>query len=418
MSVSSAVSVRWTNNNTNSKCILPLSRLQPSVASVALDASRTSRGFFWSTMVSRSLLVTLVAVLAVIVASTAEEVRHLRFNESYTEYVPVGPRLDALITNPNVHFMDITSGDPVASAALNPRAAGYVYPPQAEHKAVVELLAGKLSVDTIVANLGELTAYETRYYTSSTGVKAAGWVADLARVYAGAREDISVEVFKNDFPQDSVIVTVKGQTDAVVILGGHIDSVGSTTTGRAPGADDDGTGSMTTMEVFRVVAQNGIKPYNTLQFHFYAAEEAGLLGSKAIAAKYAKDGVVVVGMLQLDMTGYSGSSPSPVVGVVTDYTSKDYNAFLRILVDTYTSITWVDTKCGYACSDHASFTAVGYPAGFAFEAAFGDHSPYIHSDRDTIANLNLAHVANFARLGLSHVIELALLEPAGSTTTL
>merc|ERR1711916_262892 len=93
----------------------------------------TSRGFFWSTMVSRSLLVTLVAVLAVIVASNAEEVRHLRFNESYTEYVPVGPRLDALITNPNVHFMDITSGDPVASAALNPRAAGYVYPPQAEH---------------------------------------------------------------------------------------------------------------------------------------------------------------------------------------------------------------------------------------------------------------------------------------------
>ena len=35
----------------------------------------------------------------------------------------------------------------------------------------------------------------------------------------------------------------------VVIIGGHLDSVGSSTTGRSPGADDDASGSASVLEV-------------------------------------------------------------------------------------------------------------------------------------------------------------------------
>jgi hypothetical protein len=44
----------------------------------------------------------------------------------------------------------------------------------------------------------------------------------------------------------------------VVILGGHIDSIASGgATGRAPGADDDASGSSTVLEVFRSVSAAG-----------------------------------------------------------------------------------------------------------------------------------------------------------------
>jgi bacterial leucyl aminopeptidase len=38
--------------------------------------------------------------------------------------------------------------------------------------------------------------------------------------------------------------------------------------------------------------------------------------------------------------------------------------FNKKLVDTYLDIPWVGTKCGYACSDHASFSKAGYPSSF------------------------------------------------------
>lgn len=38
--------------------------------------------------------------------------------------------------------------------------------------------------------------------------------------------------------------------------------------------------------------------------------------------------------------------------------------FNKKLVETYLDIPWVGTKCGYACSDHASFSKAGYPSSF------------------------------------------------------
>lgn len=55
-----------------------------------------------------------------------------------------------------------------------------------------------------------------------------------------------------------------------VIIGGHEDSVGSSATGRSPGADDDGTGTVTVLEIFRVLVENNFYPDRTLQFITYA----------------------------------------------------------------------------------------------------------------------------------------------------
>jgi leucyl aminopeptidase len=71
---------------------------------------------------------------------------------------------------------------------------------------------------------------------------------------------------------------------------------------RAPGADDDGSGTVTILQVFRsLIEEKFIPPADIIvEFHWYAAEEAGMLGSQDIAAKYEEEGKKVKGMCQMD----------------------------------------------------------------------------------------------------------------------
>jgi leucyl aminopeptidase len=70
----------------------------------------------------------------------------------------------------------------------------------------------------------------------------------------------------------------------------------------APGADDDGSGTVTILEAFRVLTEHiretGEVFEQTVEFHWYSAEEGGLLGSQAIFSQYENEGRDVVAMLQ------------------------------------------------------------------------------------------------------------------------
>jgi leucyl aminopeptidase len=77
-------------------------------------------------------------------------------------------------------------------------------------------------------------------------------------------------------------------------MGAHYDSTGGSATARGPGADDDGSGVVNMMEAIRVLANAKFKPKNTIEFHFYAGEEAGLLGSGAIFRNYKAAGKTVL----------------------------------------------------------------------------------------------------------------------------
>jgi bacterial leucyl aminopeptidase len=57
---------------------------------------------------------------------------------------------------------------------------------------------------------------------------------------------------------------------------------------------------------------------------------------------------------------------------------------IKKLVDAYLDIPWVETKCGYACSDHASWDKAGYPAAFSIESAFEDSNQNIHSGNEWV----------------------------------
>ena len=75
---------------------------------------------------------------------------------------------------------------------------------------------------------------------------------------------------------------------------------------------DDGSGSVTILEVLRVMLSSKDllerKAENTIEFHWYSGEEGGLLGSQALFLEYARKGEDVRAMLQQDMTGFYNST--------------------------------------------------------------------------------------------------------------
>lgn len=266
-------------------------------------------------------------------------------------------------------------------------------------------LLKKVDEANLIAIVTKLSAFENRDYQTDEGVKAAEYIkSEYERIGAG-RADVNVVLVKHRFKQPSVIATIEGsgpQKNEIVVIGGHLDSISS---GKAPGADDNASGTATVMEAFRILIESGFHPNRTIQFMGYAGEERGLLGSQDIAAQYKKAGKVVVGALQFDMTMYPGATPR--ITFITDYTNRDLTVFVQKLSDEYVKARWIEDKCGYACSDHASWNRAGYPSAFPFETAFDEYNPNIHSPRDTLDKLDPAHGTSYLKLAIAFGIELA-----------
>jgi leucyl aminopeptidase len=278
---------------------------------------------------------------------------------------------------------------------------------------VVSSLQAEMSESDIRQTIIDLASFTNRYYTTQTGLEGAQWIHDKWTVLAEGRSDISVEYVNHSWKQPSVMLTIMGRSlpDEIVVLGAHLDSIVSGTMGentRAPGADDDASGIATLTELIDTVVNTGFKPNRTIVMFGYAAEEVGLRGSKAIAEDFKTAGKNVVGVLQLDMTNYQGSTKD--IYLMTDYTNAAQNDFLMSLGAAYLpGVTMGTSTCGYGCSDHASWHQEGFPASFPFEATFSGANPHIHTAQDTLAQSanNAFHALKFGKLAAAYIAELA-----------
>ncbi|KAM0431357.1 hypothetical protein ACHAPT_005333 [Fusarium lateritium] len=309
------------------------------------------------------------------------------------------------------HFIDITDLDEEPPVSLQVIAS---FPGAVAQKTAVNALLPKLSQTKLRDFLTTFSNFHNRYYTASYGQQSAEWLLSQVQsiIDASGAKNVGVETFAHSWRQPSIIATIPGKSAKTIVVGAHQDSVNlqNRVSGRSPGADDDGTGSATILEAFRVlltdsrVASNQAE--NTIEFHWYAGEEAGLLGSGAIFQQYLREGRDVRAMLNQDMTGYVKPGSREVIGVITDNVDAGLTAFVKKVIGAYSSLPAVDTKCGYGCSDHASANRVGYPSAFAFESTFEDSSPYIHSAQDTISTVDFNHVGEFVKLVIGFAYEL------------
>ncbi|KAK0643810.1 hypothetical protein B0T16DRAFT_332799 [Cercophora newfieldiana] len=314
-------------------------------------------------------------------------------------------------------FFDITDNADLATLRV---ASKSVFPKKIAYQKEVNPLLEKLSKQEMEDHLTKFTSFHTRYYKSDYGAQSSAWLLDEVRntiKEAGAESHVTAEPFKHPWGQNSIIATIPGKTNSTVVIGAHQDSINLWLPSilAAPGADDDGSGTVTILEAFRVLLQSKDivegNHANTIEFHWYSAEEGGLLGSQAIFSSYAKANRDIKAMLQQDMTGHvtrtlqAGKVES--VGVIVDFVDPNLTDFIKKVIVEYCNIPFVETKCGYACSDHASASKAGYPSAFVIESAFEYSDNHIHSTDDLIKYLSFDHMLQHARMTLAFGYELA-----------
>lgn len=267
----------------------------------------------------------------------------------------------------------------------------------------------------IRATIQHLENYGNRYYKNKTGRTSANWIKDRWLSLSNGRKDVTAELF-TDCPgcggQPNVILKVKGTKypDEVIVIGGHTDSINQRQRGKnmqAPGADDNASGIGTITEIIRIALSSGWKPERSVHFMGYAAEEVGLVGSKAVAQHYKKNKINVIGVVQFDMTNYRRRG-APALGLLDSDINEEQNKFFTNLYKTYLNHLGKlgANHCDYKCSDHASWTDAGYAASFVSEAPFFGG---LHTTKDTLKSQGgHAKVAvNFTKMGLAYLGELA-----------
>ncbi len=236
--------------------------------------------------------------------------------------------------------------------------------------------------------------------------------AELEKIIGAARSRgvaAAVELIDHTSTRQKTIhVVIQGKTrpQESVILGGHLDSISSGS--RAPGADDNASGSSNLIEALRILLAQG-QPARTIEFFWYAGEESGLLGSAEIAAAYKKQQRNVIGVLQLDMTMFPGSGEM-VIASMTDFTSAWMRELLVELNQHYLNLKIVNDRCGYGCSDHASWYRQGYPTLMPFEATMNTMNTMntrLHTEKDIVTpEMNFKHSLAFTKLAISLAMEL------------
>ena len=220
----------------------------------------------------------------------------------------------------------------------------------------------------------------------ANNVAARNWIANELKSVSKGR--IEVEILGQ---YDSVVGKLPGYLPVeapALMVGGHYDSVLG-----APGANDDGTGVATALELARVMSR-----YNwPLDIYFCAwnAEEIGLLGSNEVAHIFRDRGVELLVYYNVDMLLVPDPNAPAGGSVLMAYPEGQYQKggywadltramshnFGQHMIQPVVSTEF----SGWTRSDHWPFVVKEYTALFAHESGFAYDGAY-HTPQDVWYN--------------------------------
>jgi aminopeptidase YwaD len=190
------------------------------------------------------------------------------------------------------------------------------------------------------------------------------------------------------------------------VVGAHYDSVPE-----SPGADDNASGVAALIELAGVFGR-GAGQGTRFQFVAFDREEDGLLGSRAYVRKLPRSMTTnFLGMLSLEMLGYTADEQAVPPGVVLDREKGDFLAVVANgrsapLLRGFRSmrqaeLVTVDRGTVAAnlarLSDHGSFWDAGLPALLLTDTAML-RNPHYHQRSDTPESLDYAFLKKSAEM--------------------
>ena len=199
----------------------------------------------------------------------------------------------------------------------------------------IDAMVKEISVDSLKQNMYKLVSFGTRATLSNQSSETKGigatraWILSRFNEYAKSSNGrltafIDTITYKADGKRvnrniilGNVVATLKG-TDPndkrVFIISGHIDTRRSNemdSIGEAPGANDDGSGTIAVMECARIMSKHNFPA--TIIFVTVSGEEQGLLGAYFMANKAKKENWKIEAVLNNDIMGSNNSNETNII---------------------------------------------------------------------------------------------------------
>ena len=221
----------------------------------------------------------------------------------------------------------------------------------------------------------------------------------------------------------NVIARLQAPRDAPrLIVGAHVDTVPN-----SPGADDNASGVAAMLEVARVMMT--CCPETPVEFVGFNLEEWGMVGSTHYATQLKRNRVPLLGMLSLEMVGFTESkglqhyppllkrfypAVGNFIGLVANRRSKPLLKTVERAMRSVPALpveTVVLPANGWLIpesrlSDHAPFWDAGYQALLITDTAFM-RNPHYHQPTDTVETLDLAFLEKVCQGVVETVVALS-----------
>lgn len=245
----------------------------------------------------------------------------------------------------------------------------------------LETIIAQVSTDSLISYLETLQSFGVRLAGTSANYAARDWIAGKFTEFG--YDSVVIDSFTANIggfdTECQNVVAVKVGTeypDFKIIVGGHHDAVQG-----SPGADDNGTGTIGTLETARILKD--IDTRLTFVFMTFDAEEEGLLGAWHYANRARLNGDSIALVLNMDMIGHFQNSGD---GKVYHGPDDSYAQLWINLADSLPGINITGHLSGTSGgSDHYPFIQNGFNAIFAHEYIF---STVYHSPQDSTTYIN------------------------------
>jgi len=277
--------------------------------------------------------------------------------------------------------------------------------PSIKYSTSIDSLLNLVSIDSLYAWDLRLQNFKTRYAYIDSIYRARDWLYN--KFVSFGISNVWLHYYNYDSDQWNVVATVTGTTmpDKVIVVGGHYDSVvygdGTNPYTWAPGADDNASGTVLTLEMARIIAQHPL-PF-TVMFVPFDQEEQGLVGSYFFAWYLYNQGTNVQLMVDGDMIGHSVDS-DPDVAVYGDASAMSYINVMIDMANTYTYLRPYYGGSSYS-SDQHSFAQFGYDAICAGEGDF--HYAGWHTNYDVVDSLDFDYMKQVVKMCLASIVTVA-----------
>lgn len=200
----------------------------------------------------------------------------------------------------------------------------------------------------------------------------------------------------------NVVAMIEGSDpklkDEYLVIGAHLDHVGSQAGLLFPGANDNASGSAGVLEIAEAFVKGGIRPKRSVLFVLFASEEQGLNGAKHFVESWKNGYDKIAAMINLDCIGYgdsiqvgNGKSAPNLWGIANQIDKTSFNSM-------------VDRTWNGGGADATPFHEKGIPCLYFVTTNSYDH---LHLPSDKVETLNPVLYEKVVKLAHLTALEVA-----------